>query len=370
MAEVKLDHIVKRYGTVEVIKDFNMTIADGEFVTLVGPSGCGKSTLLRSIAGLEEISEGALSIGGKLANDMPAKDRGIAMVFQSYALFPHMTVEANIAFGLKIKNASEQVKREKIEWAVKLLHLEGLEQRYPKELSGGQRQRVAIGRSLVLDPEVLLLDEPLSNLDAKLRLRMRTEFKRLHKTYGHTTIYVTHDQVEAMTLSDRIAIMHQGVAQQIGTPFEVFNDPANTFVAGFIGSPPINFIPVKLSEDNGDLFLTAEGLNIGLSSLTPEKIKHVKDSGLTECLLGLRPQDMYPVEDQAVQGLRDNRIQTKVDVTEPLGESVVVVMAVGPHTIKATLPNEVKVDMDQEIELAVNTRKIHLFDPKTELALF
>jgi multiple sugar transport system ATP-binding protein len=372
MAEVKLDHIVKRYKTVEVIKDFNMTIADGEFVTLVGPSGCGKSTLLRSIAGLEEISEGKLYIGGKLANDMPAKDRGIAMVFQSYALFPHMTVEANIAFGLKIKNASEQVKREKIDWAVKLLHLEGLEQRYPKELSGGQRQRVAIGRSLVLDPEVLLLDEPLSNLDAKLRLRMRTEFKQLHKNIGHTTIYVTHDQVEAMTLSDRIAIMYQGVAQQIGSPFEVFNHPSNMFVAGFIGSPPINFLEVDLVQKNGTFMLTAEDFQLSLDSLEQEKLQTVKNSGLTRLVIGIRPQDIYTKGDYMVEGITGNLIPTKVDVTEPLGESVIIVVSIGSHIIKATLPNEVgaQYEMDAPIELAINTKKIHLFDPNTEKALF
>jgi multiple sugar transport system ATP-binding protein len=372
MAEVKLDHIVKRYGTVEVIKDFNMTIAEGEFVTLVGPSGCGKSTLLRAVAGLEDISEGQLSIGGKLANDMPAKDRGIAMVFQSYALFPHMTVEANIAFGLKIKKASEQVKREKIDWAVKLLHLEGLEQRYPRELSGGQRQRVAIGRSLVLDPDVLLLDEPLSNLDAKLRLRMRTEFKQLHKSLGTTTIYVTHDQVEAMTLSDRIAIMYEGVAQQIGSPIEVFNYPENMFVAGFIGSPPINFIEADLVQEGGELILKAEGFQLSLVSLEQEKLQKVKDSGLQQFVLGIRPQDIYTKGDYMVEGLTGNLIPTKVDVTEPLGESIIIVVSLGSNIIKATLPNEVgaQYDMDAPIELAVNTRKVHLFDPETEKALF
>ena len=370
MAEVKLNHIVKRYKTVEVIKNFTMTIAEGEFVTLVGPSGCGKSTLLRSIAGLEEITEGELYIGGKLANDMPAKDRGIAMVFQSYALFPHMTVDANIGFGLKIKKMPEQGKREKIDWAVKLLHLDGLGERYPKELSGGQRQRVAIGRSLVLDPEVLLLDEPLSNLDAKLRLRMRTEFKRLHKTTGHTTIYVTHDQVEAMTLSDRIAIMDEGIAQQIGAPIEVYSHPVNMFVAGFIGSPPINFIPVQLVKEGGQLFLTSEGYTLGLASLAGEYVKKIEGSGLTEFMLGIRPQDIHKVGEQSVEGLTGNILKTKVDVTEPLGENMVVVVTIGPHTIKATLPNDVSIRMDDPIELAVNTHAIHLFDPETEKALF
>jgi len=347
-----------------------MTIADGEFVTLVGPSGCGKSTLLRCIAGLEEITDGKLSIGGKLANNTPAKDRGIAMVFQSYALFPHMTVEANIAFGLKIRKTPEQEKRTKIAWAVKLLHLEGLEQRYPRELSGGQRQRVAIGRSLVLEPEVLLLDEPLSNLDAKLRLKMRTEFKQLHKTIGRTTIYVTHDQVEAMTLSDRIAIMYNGVAQQIGAPFDVYNHPANMFVAGFIGSPPINFMPVEIVKKGKEFWLETAGFALNLAPLSADRVQALEASGLRECILGIRPQYLHPKGDPRVAGLTGNLIKTSVDLTEPLGENLIVVVTVGEHTLKATLPNETDVMPDTPIELAINTHNIHLFDPKTERALF
>jgi multiple sugar transport system ATP-binding protein len=370
MAEVKCQHLVKSYKTVEVIKDFDMTIQDGEFVTLVGPSGCGKSTLLRAIAGLEEITAGELFIDGQLANNTPAKDRGIAMVFQSYALFPHMTVAANVGFGLKIKKVPEAEKHAKIEKALKLLHLEGLGDRQPRELSGGQRQRVAIGRSLVLDPKVLLLDEPLSNLDAKLRLKMRTEFKRIHKSTGHTIIYVTHDQVEAMTLSDRIAILQGGYAQQIGSPMEVFNHPANAFVAGFIGSPPINFIPVTLASENNTFVLKAESFRLGLGALEPAAQEKIKACGLNEFTLGIRPQDMYLPGDQAVHGLSDNLVQTRVDVTEPIGEHVVVVVAIGPHTVKATLPNDTGCKADDTIELAINTRSIHLFDPTTEKAIF
>ena len=370
MAEVKLEHVVKTYKNTSVIKDFSMTIADGEFVTFVGPSGCGKSTTLRMIAGLEEISSGELYIDGKLANNIPSKDRGIAMVFQSYALFPHMTVEANIAFGLKIRKTSEQVKRENIDWALRLLHLDGLEQRYPKELSGGQRQRVAIGRALVLDPGVLLLDEPLSNLDAKLRLRMRTEFKRLHKATGHTTVYVTHDQVEAMTLSDRIAILSEGIAQQIGSPMEVYQQPANMFVAGFIGSPPINFIPVELLQEKEQFFLVTEGFKLGLADLRQDQFAKLTASGLKKFILGIRPQYIYAPDNLAVAGLTENRIKSKVDVVEPLGENQIVVITVGSNTIQAALPYQSEIQMDQPIELAINTRAIHLFHPETEQTIF
>jgi ABC-type sugar transport system ATPase subunit len=242
VAHVVLDGVGKRYGGDSfAVRDLNFAIARGEFLTLVGPSGCGKSTTLRMIAGLEEITEGELRIAGRRANDLRPRDRDIAMVFQGYALYPHMTVGANISFGLKIKGVPEAERRRKLAWALEILDLCGLEERRPSDLSGGQRQRVALGRALVLEPQVLLLDEPLSNLDAQLRLRMRTELKDLHRKLGFTVIYVTHDQAEALMLSDRIAVYDQGKLVQLGTPDEVYHDPRSQFVAGFIGSPPMNF---------------------------------------------------------------------------------------------------------------------------------
>jgi len=369
MALVRFENIVKRYGDVEVIKGIpEMTINDGEFVSIVGPSGCGKSTLLRMVCGLEEISEGKLYIGDRVANDVQPKDRGLAMVFQSYALFPHMTVEANIAFGLKIKKVPEEEKRKKVDWAIKLLQLDNLGDRLPKELSGGQRQRVAIARALVLDPEILLLDEPLSNLDAKLRLQMRTEFKRLHKKVKSTTIYVTHDQVEAMTLSDRIAVLHNGIVQQYGSPMEVYNNPANMFVAGFIGSPAINFVTVDIVKENGEYFLYHNDLKIGVPALKVLIVE--KYSNGDELIMGIRPQDIFEANDPKVSGLKDNIIKTQVDVTEPLGDQIIVVVRVGEITIKALMPNDVKAEPGSPIELAVNTNNIHLFEPETTKALF
>jgi len=374
MAEVILDHIKKSYKNNLVIKDLNMHIKDGEFVTLVGPSGCGKSTTLRMIAGLEEISEGNLYIGDKLANNIPPKNRKIGMVFQSYALFPHLTVAANITFGLKIRKFSKEEKAKRLEWAINLLDLKGLENRYPRELSGGQRQRVALGRALVLNPEVLLLDEPLSNLDAKLRLKMRTEFKRLHKKTKYTVVYVTHDQVEAMTLSDRIAILHNGILQQVGTPEEVYNNPANMFVAGFIGSPPINFIEVEIKNENGNIFLVNKGLKIKLPEKKGNILKKYHD--IKKIILGIRPQSIYlkkygeiEIKNDKIKNLEDNIIKTRIDVIEPLGSEVIVVVRVGDYTLKATLPEKINFKVDAPIELGINTNEIHLFDINTQKAL-
>ena len=368
MANVKFEHITKRYGDVTVVSDVNLDIADGEFVCFVGPSGCGKSTCLRMVAGLEEITEGRLYIGERFANYVPPKDRGIAMVFQSYALFPHMTVNANISFGLKIKKVPEAERLEKIDWALDLVDLGGLGERYPKELSGGQRQRVALARALVLSPEVLLLDEPLSNLDAKLRLKMRTELKRIHKMVEATVIYVTHDQVEAMTLSDRIAIINLGKLMQAGPPLEVYARPNNIFVAGFIGSPPINFLNARLEERDGKLFVVTPDFSLGLPEDKAAKTRAW--SGGPEVVLGARPQDIYETAHAPTMSWTDNTMRAAVDVMEPLGDSVVATVLAGQQILQVTLPPETEAKPDEPIDLLVDLGNVHLFDPQTEDAIF
>jgi len=367
MASVTFEHVTKRFGSVTAVDDVNLEISDGEFLCFVGPSGCGKTTCLRMVAGLEEITEGQLYIGEKFANYIPSKDRGIAMVFQSYALFPHMTVEANVSFGLKIKKVPQVERREKIDWALSLVDLEGLEERYPRELSGGQRQRVALARALVLSPDVLLLDEPLSNLDAKLRLKMRTELKRIHKTIEATVIYVTHDQVEAMTLSDRIAIINEGRLMQAGAPLKVYARPNNKFVAGFIGSPPINFLEADLEERDGKLFVVTPDFALGLPEDKAAKAKAW--SGGLEVVLGTRPQDIYETAHAPAMPWRDNAIQATVDVMEPLGDAVVATVIVGQQVLQITLPSETEAQLDQPIDLLVNLDHVHLFDPETEEAI-
>ena len=367
MAKVTLSNLCKRFGSTRVIDDFSMTIADGEFVTIVGPSGCGKSTLLRCIAGLESISGGELHIDGRLSNRIDPRDRGIAMVFQSYALFPHMSVAANIAFGLKVRGVAPADRQRKVDWALKLLHLDGLGKRLPRELSGGQRQRVAIGRALVLEPKALLLDEPLSNLDAKLRLQMRTEFKRLHRATGRTTIYVTHDQVEAMTLSDRIAILADGRAQQICTPDEIYRRPANRFVADFIGSPPINLIPVEHTHTDGETVLRAGSLRVRAAALRTGLREALSNSRGVDLILGIRPEHLS-VGQQGATGA-DGRVRVSVDVLEPLGNSVIAVTRMGAHTLTAVLPSDIPLDHGRELDLAFSATNVHLFDKATGAAL-
>ena len=368
MANVKFEHVTKRFGNVTAVDDVNLDITDGEFVCFVGPSGCGKTTCLRMVAGLEEITAGQLYIGEKLANYVPPKDRGIAMVFQSYALFPHMTVNANISFGLKIKKVPEAARREKIDWVLELVDLQGLGNRHPRELSGGQRQRVALARALVLSPEVLLLDEPLSNLDAKLRLKMRTELKRIHKAIKATTIYVTHDQVEAMTLSDRIAIINEGRLMQMGPPLEVYARPDNLFVAGFIGSPPINFLDARLERRDGKLFVVTPDFALGLPEDKAAKTREW--GGGPEVVLGVRPQDIYETAHAPAMSWTDNTLQATVDVMEPLGDAVVATVLAGEQVFQVTLPPETEARPDRQLDLLVDLGNIHLFDPQTEEAIF
>src|SRR5215204_6591087 len=286
MATVTFDHVTKRYGDVTAVDDLNLEIADGEFMVLVGPSGCGKTTSLRMIAGLEEISEGQLRIGDRVVNDVAPKDRDIAMVFQSYALYPHMSVRDNLAFGLKLRKVPKADIEKRINEAAGILQLEKLLDRKPKELSGGQRQRVALGRAIVREPAVFLMNEPLSNLDAKLRVQTRAEIARLHQRLRTTVVYVTHDQVEAMTMGDRIAVMNFGVLQQVGPPQDLYERPVNKFVAGFIGSPAMNFINVRAEKANGTVTLKNEALELPV----PDRLKDIVAAADGELTLGVRPE--------------------------------------------------------------------------------
>ncbi|MEQ6376308.1 ABC transporter ATP-binding protein [Bacillaceae bacterium S4-13-56] len=356
MAGLRLEHMQKKYPNgFEAVKDLSIEINDGEFISLVGPSGCGKSTTLRMIAGLEDISGGKLLIGDKLANNVASKDRGIAMVFQSYALFPHMTVAANIGFGLKINKVDKKIRNEKIEWALELLDLNGLGDRKPSELSGGQRQRVALGRALVLDPEVLLLDEPLSNLDAKLRVKMRTELKRIHKHLKSTIVYVTHDQAEAMTLSDRIAIMKNGDLMQIGTPTEIYTNPANRFVAGFIGSPPMNFLEGELVKENGIYTFVNNEAKFAL----PNSMKSYIETNITqkEVILGMRPEDLQISLKPVTDGIEGVSI-----VTETLGSDDFIAIEVGKKLFSVRTEPGSNFPSDRKVYLTPAEDKLHLFN--------
>lgn len=356
MARLQLENIKKVYENgFEAVEDLNIDIKDGEFLSLVGPSGCAKSTTLRMIAGLEDISGGNLRIGDTIANDLPSKDRGIAMVFQSYALFPHMSVAANVGFGLKIAKVPLETRKVKIKWALDLVDLNGLDDRKPSELSGGQRQRVALARAIVLEPKVLLLDEPLSNLDAKLRIKMRVELKRIHKKLGSTIVYVTHDQSEAMTLSDRIAIMNKGELMQIGTPTEIYNNPINRFVAGFIGSPSMNFISGRIEDISGvEHFTNIQG-NIVIPESSKAKADIMKDQNV---LLGIRPEDITVTTNKV-----ENSLPAKVIVRETLGSDDFLAMEL--DGVKELLsvrvqPNE-EFPMDETIYLQMNPEKMHFF---------
>jgi len=357
MSEVTLKGITKRFGDVVAVKDVNLEIAEGEFLVLVGPSGCGKSTTLRMVAGLEEISGGELFIGGKRMNDVHPKDRDIAMVFQSYALYPHMDVKTNMSFGLKMRRMKKAEIEAQVQRAAEVLELTDLLGRKPKELSGGQRQRVAMGRAIVRDPKVFLFDEPLSNLDAKLRVQMRAEIAKMHQRIGTTIIYVTHDQVEAMTLADRIVVMDGGVVQQVGTPLEVFEHPKNRFVAGFIGSPAMNFIACKLEDGP---VLRGEGFNISV----PEAHHRAVEGRSGEMELGLRPENLK------VEAPRDDILQATVDVREPMGAETFLYASHpgGLLTIRDAAHSTVKVG--DRVGVVFDMQRAHLFDKKTQEAVF
>jgi len=363
MAKVTLKNLTKRFEEVIAVNEMNTVVEDREFVVLVGPSGCGKTTTLRMVAGLEEITEGEIYIGDRLVNDVPPKDRDIAMVFQNYALYPHMNVYDNMAFGLKLRRTPRTEIEKRVNEAARILKIEELLKRKPKQLSGGQRQRVALGRAIVRNPKVFLMDEPLSNLDAKLRVQMRTEIAKLHKRLDATIIYVTHDQTEAMTMADKIIIMKDGLVQQIGPPQEVYDHPNNMFVAGFIGSPAMNFIDVKVTDD-----LKLYNQNFTLD--TPEKIKKIiKDNDLMgkDVVLGIRPEDLEDSEfvSQAGEG---NTFMSKVEVTEPMGAEIYVYIDIDGVLMTARVSPKSRVKDGENIKLFVDIGQIHLFDRKTERA--
>ena len=358
MAKVTLEKIHKSFGNVKAVDGVSLEIADREFLTLLGPSGCGKTTTLRLVAGLEELTEGNVYIGDRLVNDIPPKDRNIAMVFQSYALYPHMNVFDNIAFPLKIRHTNKSEIQQRVKEAADTLEIGSLLKRKPKELSGGQRQRVALGRAIVRKPDVFLMDEPLSNLDAKLRVYMRAELKRLQKRLDTTLIYVTHDQVEAMTMSDRIAIMNEGRLEQLDNPENTYFCPTNLWVAGFIGSPPMNFFECTLVEKDGGGALDASEFQVPLSKENFAVIR--KDASASDLVLGVRPEDMKVTKHSVPNG-----IQAKVYVTEPIGDSVIVDTRIGGTLVRAKTDPSFQARLDDTIYLTFDTEKMHVFDKKT-----
>lgn len=367
MSSVTLKNIRKTYPNgFEAVKDFSLEIGDKEFIIFVGPSGCGKSTTLRMIAGLEDISAGELHIDGQLMNDVAPKDRDIAMVFQNYALYPHMTVYDNMAFSLKLRKMSRAETDKKVREAADILNLNNLLDRKPKALSGGQRQRVAMGRAIVRNPKVFLMDEPLSNLDAKLRVQMRAEIAALHQRLGTTIIYVTHDQTEAMTLGTRIVVMKDGVVQQVDTPQNLYDRPANLFVAGFMGSPQMNFLDAEVRRDGNIALLSIAGKNIPLS---PEKSRLILNGGYEEktVTIGIRPEDLSASENAASQD--DITFLSTVNVYELLGAEVFLYFDIAGKPVTARLDPMTSARPGDSIRITMNTEKIHVFDRETGCAI-
>ena len=368
MASLNLQHIYKTYqGGVTAVSDFCLDIEDKEFIVLVGPSGCGKSTTLRMIAGLEEISEGELYIGDTLVNDVAPKDRDIAMVFQNYALYPHMTVFENMAFALKLRKVPKDKIRERVTEAAKILDIEHLLDRKPAALSGGQRQRVALGRAIVREPKVFLMDEPLSNLDAKLRVQMRTEISKLHHNLQTTFIYVTHDQTEALTMGTRIVVMKDGFVQQIDSPINLYNKPCNMFVAGFIGSPQMNFVSCKATEDDGVISLHFGDNSIKVPEGVAAKIREA-DCLNKEVTLGIRPEDLHD-EESFLSLNPDTVIDAHVEVTELMGAETYLYLKVHDSSFTARVNPRSTAQVGDDIKIGVDVNKIHLFDKETEVAI-
>ena len=362
MVNVRVVNLTKRFGNTIAVDRVTFEVKDKEFVVLLGPSGSGKTTTLRMIAGLETPDEGEIYIGDQLVNDLPPKDRDVAMVFQSYALYPHMTVYENLAFPLKIRKYSKTEIDKKVKEVAELLRISHLLNRKPKQLSGGEQQRVALGRALVREPKVFLMDEPLSNLDAKLRVYMRAELKKMQKELGITTIYVTHDQAEAMTMADRIAVYNQGRIQQMATPKELYHRPANLFVAGFIGSPGMNFFEATLVRKNGEIILDAEEFKLTLPSTLVEYLKELTFP--MDVVLGIRPEHISVYREEV-----PGSIETEVYVIEPLGSEIIIDFKMGDSIYKIKYPGEIKLNTGDKIYVIFDINKIHIFDKKTGRAI-
>ena len=365
MASVTYEHVTKRYGDVYAVKDLNISVADREFLVFVGPSGCGKTTSLRMLAGLEEISDGNIYIGDRVVNDVPPKDRDIAMVFQSYALYPHMSVYDNMAFGLKLRKVPKTEIEQRVKEAAKRLSIEALLDRKPKQLSGGQRQRVAVGRAIVRNPAVFLMDEPLSNLDAKLRVQSRAEISKLHMQLGTTFIYVTHDQVEAMTMGSRIAVMKDGVLMQIDTPQNLYDKPENIFVAGFIGSPSMNLFDGTLTGDDANLFVDTGAFRIKLPEDKQSTFKSLKGK---QVIFGIRPEDIHDA-DYVPPGVHSAIIDSKVEVTELMGSEVILYLSSKDKPFLARVDPRTKARVGNNIGVSLNMDNVHIFDKQTEKAV-
>ena len=363
MAQVVIRNLNKKFDQTHVVKDVNVEIRDKEFVVLVGPSGCGKTTTLRMVAGLESVTSGDILIGDKIVNALPPMDRDIAMVFQNYALYPHMSVYDNMAFGLKMRQFDRVEIAQRVRAAAEILDIQDYLQRKPRQLSGGQRQRVALGRAIVRHPQVFLFDEPLSNLDAKLRVQMRVELKKLHDRLGTTAIYVTHDQVEAMTLGDRVVVMKDGVVQQMGEPLELYNEPTNRFVASFIGSPGMNFAEVRVAETAGALWIENAGIRIKVPARIAGRLGRHTGEQVT---LGIRPEDLRVASDS---DLAELSFEVEIEVVEKLGSEILLDVKAGPSTMVAAVDPSVRAKVRDHLRLALNPERLHFFDNRSERAI-
>lgn len=362
MASVLYDHVWKKFGDFTALNDLNLKIEDKEFLVLVGPSGCGKTTALRCLAGLEEVTDGEVKIGNRVVNDVAPKDRDIAMVFQSYALYPHMTVFDNMAFGLKLRKIPKAEIQKRVQDSAEILGIENLLKRRPRELSGGQRQRVALGRAIVREPQVFLFDEPLSNLDAKLRVQTRSQISKLHQRLQTTFIYVTHDQIEAMTMATRIAVMNKGILQQLDTPQHLYDHPANMFVAGFIGSPAMNFFPAHLRKDGNALMIDTGDFAMAV----PEEIATGFQSYVgKDVIMGIRPEDIHNPE-FAPSGIHASAVEAKVDVTELMGNEIQLYMVSGKHNFVSRVDPRTRFTIGDKVQLTFNMDNMHLFDPSVD----